>query len=89
MAPFLNEVRTYIYQRSMNILIIGNNGAIGSALVELLKPKHHVSCLSLNNSNDVESLLIEKSGYFSSKHFELIICCIGVLHSELVSPEKN
>lgn len=73
----------------MNALVIGSKGAIGSALVELLTADCHVSSLSLKNVDDAESVLEEKAEQLSSERFALIICCIGVLHSELVSPEKK
>lgn len=70
-------------------LIIGNNGAIGSALVNQLKLDYETCSISLRNSDNIELALSEKYNELSAYSFSLIICCIGVLHSELVSPEKK
>lgn len=71
-------------------LVIGSNGTIGQALTKQLLLTHDVTSLSRNVINYSEHEIEKKAHDFTLEgNFSLIICCIGVLHDEQVSPEKS
>lgn len=73
-----------------NALVIGSNGAIAQALIELLGQTHQVATLSRQNTDYSEASLQEAfRGFSSLGDFDYIICCAGVLKDEIVRPEKN
>ncbi|MFT5572791.1 MAG: NAD(P)-dependent dehydrogenase (short-subunit alcohol dehydrogenase family) [Cryomorphaceae bacterium] len=73
-----------------NALIIGSGGSIGKALVEHLQSAYAVSELSRENCDYTESSLSAHADRLGRLgHFDLVICCIGVLHNDLLSPEKR
>ncbi len=73
-----------------NALVIGSQGTIGCALVEQLKGDYQVSELSRLNCDYSEAALFAHAERLSEHGtFDLIICCVGVLHNDLLSPEKR
>ena len=71
-------------------LVIGSNGTIGSVIARQLEASHQVVTLSRDNTDYSASDL--KNHYQAFKElgsFSIIICCIGVLHDEVVNPEKK
>jgi NAD(P)-dependent dehydrogenase (short-subunit alcohol dehydrogenase family) len=73
-----------------NALVIGSRGTIGVALVDLLRKNYMVSELHQGNC-DYSTRAMSKHAFSLSKlgTFDLIICCIGVLHNTELSPEKR
>jgi NAD(P)-dependent dehydrogenase (short-subunit alcohol dehydrogenase family) len=73
-----------------NALIIGSRGAIGKALVQHLSSSYRVSELSRGNCDYTEQDLATHACRLAELGvFDLVICCIGVLHSDYLSPEKR
>ena len=73
-----------------NALVIGGKGTIGSAIVEQLRERYQVQVLSRENCDYTERSLSDHSQRLKTLgYFELIICCVGVLHNERVAPEKR
>ena len=73
-----------------NALIIGSNGTIGRALVKHLQQDFSVNELSRENCDFTDESLANHAIRFSAiGRFDIVICCIGVLHDEVVSPEKR
>lgn len=71
-------------------LIIGSNGTIGSALNCLLAKSFNLHTINRTNSDYSEESLKSLAGELKKEgDFDLIICCVGVLHNELVAPEKR
>lgn len=71
-------------------LIIGANGTIGSALATLASENYQLETLSRETTNYSEDELTALAKDYKERGvFDLIICCIGVLHNENVSPEKR
>ena len=71
-------------------LVIGSQGTIGQALVEQLEDRYSVSELSRSNCDYSEQSLSEHADRLSKQGaIDLIICSIGVLHNDLLSPEKR
>ena len=71
-------------------LVIGSNGTIGKALSNELVKKYDLIKLSQENTQYTEEGLDQfRQSFHSETVFSLIICCIGVLHDEVVQPEKN
>ncbi len=70
--------------------MIGSNGAIGAAMVKELSKTKTVETLSQTDTDYSSASL---SAHFKRLnklgHFEVIICCIGTLHDDVVRPEKN
>lgn len=73
-----------------NALIIGSGGVIGAALVEELGQRYAVSHLSRDNCDySADALASHAKRLQQLGSFELIICCVGVLHNQQLSPEKR
>ena len=73
-----------------NVLVIGSNGTIGSALVTEFEQSYEVITLSREHTNYQESNLIQIAKEFASElKFQYIVCCIGTLHDSMVQPEKS
>lgn len=73
-----------------NALIIGSEGSIGAALTEQLAPAYRVSKITRKNCDYTEEALAAQAKHLATLgSFDLIICCIGVLHNELLEPEKR
>lgn len=73
-----------------NALVIGSQGTIGQALVNQLNDNYAVSELSRANCDYSEHALSSHAERLSKLGtFDLVICCIGVLHNDLLSPEKR
>ncbi len=71
-------------------LIIGANGTIGSALVELLSSKTQLYTLSRDETDYSEASLEDHANRLSQEgSFTNIICCIGALHNARIGPEKR
>lgn len=71
-------------------LVIGSNGTIGSAICDDLENEYMVVRLSRENCDFSEASLENYALQFKEMgSFSRIICCIGVLHDELVTPEKS
>ncbi len=79
-------------------LVIGSGGTIGGSLSKLLRQKHQVLTISRQNSGiapDFNSEYCDSSLANISEEIkqegslDLIICCVGVLHNELLLPEKR
>ena len=73
------------------VLVIGANGTIGSAISENLSSKgYQLETITQQQTDYSESSL--EAAYKKLKEgeaFDLIFCCIGTLHNEIVSPEKR
>ncbi|MDB4511975.1 SDR family NAD(P)-dependent oxidoreductase [Arenicella sp.] len=70
--------------------MIGSNGTIGAAIVQQLSNDYSVQTLSQTDTDYSNTSLTEHFERLSKiGRFEVIICCIGVLHDDIVSPEKN
>ncbi len=70
--------------------MIGANGTIGSRLAQLMSARFELSTLSRADTDYSEKSLKEVERDLSQKGaFELIVCCIGTLHNEVVAPEKK
>ena len=71
-------------------LVIGSNGTLGSALTKRLKDDFYVHCINRNNTDYSEASLTGLANELKAKgRFDRIICCIGVLHNDSLSPEKS
>lgn len=71
-------------------LVIGSRGTIGQSLVSRLHQSYRVEEISRRHTSYSESELEQLAVNLSTKgKFELIICCIGVLHNEQLAPEKR
>lgn len=71
-------------------LIIGSNGTIGNALLGQLSECTQVYTLSRQDTDYTEGDLKKHAAKFKSiGPFSAIICCIGSLHNDQVSPEKR
>lgn len=73
-----------------SVLVIGANGAIGSALTDIYDPVSRVTRLTREYTDYQESSLAQLAKDFSSeRRFRHIVCCIGTLHDSFVQPEKS
>jgi len=73
-----------------SVLVIGANGAIGSALTEVYDSASRVTRLTREYTDYQESSLAQLAKDFSSeRRFQHIVCCIGTLHDQFVQPEKS
>ena len=71
-------------------LIIGSNGTLGSALTKRLKDDFYVHCINRDNTDYSETSLNNLANELKTKgRLHRIICCIGVLHNDSLSPEKS
>ncbi len=71
-------------------LIIGANGTIGDALSILMAPKYQLHTLSQTETDYGDDSLFSLSTQLKEQGgFHTIICCIGTLHNDLVTPEKR
>jgi len=74
------------------VLLIGANGTIGSALADLISSDQSVTLykLSRDDTDFSEAGLARHAQKLNAVGpFSQVICCIGVLHNDLVSPEKR
>ncbi|MEM7134414.1 MAG: SDR family NAD(P)-dependent oxidoreductase [Chloroflexota bacterium] len=73
-----------------NVLLIGANSAIGQAIAHQLVTDFQVHTLSRDNTDYSEFSLTEHAVALAEYGaFRYIINCIGILHDEVVSPEKS
>lgn len=73
-----------------NALVIGANGTIGRALVEQLNQQYQVHTISRENCDYSEESLQSQVKELSEQGvFSMVVCTVGVLHDDLVSPEKS
>lgn len=71
-------------------LIIGANSAVGTAIAEQLTTSYNVHQLSRANSDYSEQSLSHCAETLGEQGpFRFIVSCIGILHDEVVAPEKN
>lgn len=71
-------------------LLIGSNGTIGQAMLEEMSARYNVTTLNRTNTDYSDcSLRSISEGLKVGGQFTTIICCIGVLHNECLSPEKR
>lgn len=71
-------------------LVIGSNGVIGQAIVAQLQASYELYTLSRGNCDFTDETLATKAvEYRQQGSFDLIICCVGVLHNERLQPEKR
>jgi len=71
-------------------LVIGAQGTIGTALCDNLAANHEVHQLARSNCDFTEESLQQHAQSFQELgKFSKIICTIGVLHDDLVQPEKR
>ena len=71
-------------------LVIGSQGTIGQALLKRLQADYQVNEISrLNCDYSDESMAAHASHLGEQGAFDIIICCIGVLHNDFLSPEKR
>lgn len=75
---------------SENTLVIGSEGVIGNALCNQLEKTYEVHRISRKNCDYSEPSLKEHAQKMSQfGKFKIIICTIGVLHDDIVKPEKR
>ena len=74
---------------SEKALIIGSHGTIGRALVACVESKYQVIEVNRANCDYSEADLTRLAQQFAGDSFERVYCCIGVLHNDLVAPEKR
>lgn len=73
-----------------NVLVIGSDGTIGSAICDALESQYTLHRISRANCDYSEQALLQKAKELSAHgDFAKIICTIGVLHDDLVGPEKR
>ena len=71
-------------------LVIGSDGTIGSAIVNQLNSDYEVYRISRANCDYSEAVLQAQSDKLLERgSFSKIICTIGVLHDDVVNPEKQ
>lgn len=71
-------------------LIIGSSGTIGSALNNLMVADNELHTVSQTDTDYSDDSLFSLSADLKEKgDFHTIICCIGVLHNDVVAPEKR
>ena len=71
-------------------LLIGSNGTIGSALYDLMQANYELYTISQKDTDySDDSLLSIRTRLKEKGDFHLIICSIGVLHNEVIAPEKR
>lgn len=71
-------------------LIIGSSGTIGSALYNLMEANNELYTISQTDTDYSDESLFALSAELKEKgDFHTIICCIGVLHNDVVAPEKR
>ena len=71
-------------------IVIGSDGTIGSVIVDQLGSKYEVYRISRASCDYSESALQAQSEYLMKQgKFSKIICTIGVLHDDVVNPEKR
>ncbi len=71
-------------------LVIGSNGTIGSAISTLLASQYELHTLSQTECDYSEESLKEKAEKLKQMGgLDTVICCIGTLHNERLSPEKR
>ncbi len=81
-----------MYEEQKNVLLIGANGTIGGALADLISSDQSVKLYKLSRDDtdySEESLANHASMLKLAGAFSQIICCIGTLHNDVVSPEKR
>ena len=74
-----------------NVLLIGSNGTIGAALADLISSDQSIKLYKLSRDDtdySEESLAEHAKSLKLAGAFSRVICCIGTLHNEVVSPEK-
>ena len=77
-------------QTQKNALVIGSNGAIGSAISSHLQRDYRVFRLSRDNCDySEESLQMTAQQLAEEGVFSMIVCTIGTLHDDIVKPEKS
>ena len=73
------------------VLVIGANGTIGFAIKKhLLNANYEVDSLTQTDTDYSEQSL--QNHFLSLKQgipFSMIVCCIGTLHNDNLSPEKR
>ena len=71
-------------------LLIGANGTIGRALAEQMRNRYELYTLSRDETDYSEVSLQKTAQMLEQKgRFAVIICCVGILHNNTVSPEKR
>lgn len=71
-------------------LLIGANGTIGAALATVMRSNYELYTVSREETDYSEASLAKIANELKSQgSFSLIICCVGTLHNEQVSPEKR
>lgn len=71
-------------------LLIGANGTIGSALHALMAEKYDLSVVGRQQTNYSDESMSQVANELKQDGpFEIIICCIGVLHNDHLVPEKR
>ena len=73
------------------ILVIGANGTLGSAIMSYLQQLNYDVVALTQETTDYseQSLQAHYESLKQSGAFEMIFCCIGTLHNEIVTPEKR
>jgi len=73
-----------------NALVIGSKGSIGRAIVDRLSNSYNVNQLHRDNCDYSEEAMSQHAASLSKLGtLDLVICCIGVLHNDLLAPEKR
>ena len=73
-----------------NALLIGSNGTIGHAINDQMQHRYAVQTVSQNDTDYSEASLGALAAKLKTHApFSLIVCCIGTLHNDVVSPEKR
>lgn len=71
-------------------LLIGANGTIGSALAEQMRGEYELYTLSRDDTDYSEASMEKIAQELKGEgRFSLIICCVGTLHGDVVTPEKR
>lgn len=81
-----------MYEEQKNVLLIGANGTIGAALADLISSDRSTKLYKLSRDDtdySEESLADHANTLKLAGVFSQIICCIGTLHNDVVSPEKR
>ena len=78
-------------KKMKKVLVIGANGTIGSSIAAHLQTLNY-DVVTLNQDNTDYSEQSLQTHYESLKQggaFDMIFCCIGILHNDIVAPEKR